>query len=260
MLDYIELGTLIAQEAGAIMRKYFRAGKVETYWKADDAPVSQADTEINSLVLERLHRELPQFSLIGEEESLPQESEYAAVFDPLDGTLGFTHGVPTFVFSLAFCHKGNPFACVVYDPVLDRMFTAEKGKGALLNGERIRVNQKGLEASTVVGMAWAKTQGDLAEVQRCLIEKSVFVLQYASSVYTGCLVASGMFAASIYPVKYPWDAASVKLLVEEAGGRATSITGKNQRYDKAVKGILAANPVIFDALLSLVKEKAIITP
>ena len=260
MSDYIELGTLVAQEAGEIMRKYFLARRVETDWKEDNTPLSNADTEINDLVLEQLHKELPHFSLLGEEGSLIKESEYAAVFDPLDGTFGFTHGVPTFVFSLAFCHKGDPFACVVYDPILDRMFTAEKGKGALLNGERIRVNQKGLEASTVVGMSWDKNQGALTEVQRRLIERSMFVLQYASSVYTGCLVASGMFAASIYPVKYPWDAASVKLLVEEAGGRVTSITGEDQRYDKTVNGVLATNGVVHDELLLLIKEKAIITP
>lgn len=251
-MNYIELGTTLAEKAGEIILQGF--GTVPTEWKDDYTPLTVVDTKVNELVLQTLSRKLPNFSLIGEEGSSEQQSEWAAVFDPIDGTTGFTHGVPTFVFALAFCKEGDPFACVVYDPVLDRMFIAEKGKGAFLNGKRIRVNQKPLGPNTTAGISWISGQTDLSAVYKHLTKQGVLMFQLLSSLYTGCLVASGSLIASIYPVKHPWDGACVKLLVEEAGGKVTSLAGESQRYDKSINGVVASNGIVHEELLHIIRR------
>lgn len=257
MSQHIELGVRIARKAGEIMREHFRKD-VHVDWKPEDhTPVTIVDTSINQLLLKEVPLVFPNYAIYSEEESLAKESKFAAVCDPLDGTWPFTHGVPTFAFSLGFTEDGNPFAGVIYDPILDRMYTAEKGKGAFVNGKRISVKEwplKNPEERLSVGISWDYGQRNLSGVCDALIAYPTSFFNLLSAVYMGMLVASGEIAGCIVPVKYPWDVAAIKILVEEAGGKVTDLFGNDQRYDRTVDGFIAAHPAFHEILVDMVRK------
>lgn len=137
--EYLEFAKKLAYEAGDIMREYFQT--TDMVWKSDNTPVTQADTEINSRVIERIAAAYPEHSVIGEEESAVREgARYTWACDPVDGTMPYSHGLPISTFSLALCEDGKPVVGVVYDPFMDRLFWASVGGGAFCNDEAIHVN------------------------------------------------------------------------------------------------------------------------
>ncbi|HEY4479725.1 MAG: hypothetical protein A3B99_05290 [Candidatus Yanofskybacteria bacterium RIFCSPHIGHO2_02_FULL_44_12b] len=257
MSQHIELGVRIARKAGEIMREHFRKD-VHIDWKSEDhTPVTVVDTSVNELLLKEIPLVLPDYAIYAEEKSLAKESRFAAVCDPLDGTFPFTHGIPTFAFSLAFTEDGDPFACIIYDPILDRMYTAEKGKGAYVNGARISVKEwplKNPEERLSVAISWDYGQRDLSQVHASLQKYPAACFNLLSAVYMGMLVASGEIGGCIVPVKYPWDCAAIKLLVEEAGGKVTDLFGSEQRYDRTVDGFVAAHPSLHQILVGMIQK------
>jgi fructose-1,6-bisphosphatase/inositol monophosphatase family enzyme len=254
MKEYIAFGTELALQAGEIMRKYF-ATSIKKEWKKDNTPVTAADIAVNKLVIESVLKEYPTHGILGEEESFMKESDYIWVCDPIDGTIPFIHGIPTFTFSLALTHSGMPVVAVVYDPLLKRMFTSEKGKGAFLNGEKINVAHIfGFDRQTV-GIEGKKIMAFNHEIFREeLLNKGVRFTILNSLTYTSVLVAMGEFIASVYAKVHPWDCAAVKLIIDEAGGKTTDIYGNEQRYDKSVKGFVASNGLVHDELIELIKR------
>src|SRR3989344_4690210 len=252
MSDHIAFGEQLARKAGSNMLTHFRIG-VETDWKdSDSTPLTLVDRQNNDLILTEVSKVFPDYSIISEEGSIMKDSEYAVIADPLDGTFGFSHGFPTFVFALAFAHRGLPFASVIFDPTLNRMFTAEHGKGAFLNGSRISVKEwplKNTKEMITVGLTWIQSQRDCGEVMKKIIAMPGLVFGIASASYSGAMVACGQLVAGIYPVKSPWDGAAVKILVEEAGGKVTDIFGEEQRGDTKNDGFIAAPPRFHDTLV-----------
>ncbi len=237
----------LAKDSGKIIRKNFSKGMVKS-WKKDDTPVTKTDIAVNKLVIKNVEKFFPGQDVLGEEEShLVNNSDYVWVCDPIDGTIPFSHGIPTCVFSLALVYKGEPIAGVIYDPFIDRMFYGEKEKGAYLNGKKIYVNKKGLANSLI---NWCSSSSWLVEkaYPRCLI------CRLDSFIYGGMLVASGELVAAFYPWKYAHDGASLKIIVEEAGGMVTDMYGKDQRYDGLIKGCLVTNKIVHKKLLKISKR------
>ena len=151
-MTYLEIAKDIALKAGGIMKQYF---SFETHkeLKQDHTPVTLADTTINSLVIQELKKHFPNHGVLGEEESnYDENNEYIWVCDPIDGTIPFSIGMPTNVFSLALTHNGEVILGVIYDPYLDRMVWAEKGKGTFCNGKQIFVSK----AENLHGMFFLK--------------------------------------------------------------------------------------------------------
>lgn len=254
----IKFGVKLARKAGENILKAFSIN-VERKWKSDQTPVTAADLRNNELALEEISREFPGITVIAEEKSLLQglDEDVVAVVDPLDGTIPFIYGIPTCVFSFSLVARGIPFVAVVYDPFLDRMFTAQRGHGTFLNDTRIYVtSQQGFE-KMIFGIGWIREQINLILLQEALIKKGSYLISLLTSIYSGALVSCGSFAASIYPVKFPWDGASVKLLVEEAGGKVTDLFGNEQRWDREIVGCLAANPWLHERLVKLINDLVI---
>lgn len=252
-MDHRTFCERVAREAGDIMRRSFLHDP-ETAWKADETPVTVADKEINRLVIEAVHETYPGHDIIGEEESsVVHRSGRVWVCDPVDGTIPFVRGIPTSVFSLALVEDGAPIAAVIYDPWCDRLCTAEKGKGTFLNGKPVRVSeQRGLDGCaigiTTFNRADYDYTGVYGELERCG-GRNAFNL--GSTAYMGMLVACGLLDAHIFPHHTVHDVAAQRLVVEEAGGRATDIRGNDQRYDGAVDGFVATNGLLHDEVLAL---------
>lgn len=255
-MKYLEFAEKLAYEAGEIMENNFRLNMHKEY-KKDGSPVTSTDLAINMLVRKRMTEVFPDVALISEEsgeDGIRKVEGIAAVVDELDGTIPFSHGIPTFVFSIAFVENGVPFACVVYDPIMKRLFSSTKGGGAFLNGNKISVRT---EDKKIMGICWSRNQTNLIRIKEKLISLGITTIELATAVYSGALVSCGEFAASIYPVKFPWDGAAIKILVEEAGGKVTDIFGKEQRYDGYINGCLATNGACHDKLVKLIRETVI---
>ena len=140
MQSYLETAADIAREAGTLLAHYFER-RVAFELKGDFDLVTEADRASEKLVVERLRSHFPSHSIMAEESGKYEgKSEYRWFVDPLDGTTNFAHGFPMFNVTLGLERAGEQVAGVVYDPVRQEMFSAERGAGAYLNGRRIRVS------------------------------------------------------------------------------------------------------------------------
>lgn len=254
-MDPKSFAVSLAKQAGIIMRKYF-SYEIKRTWKKDNTPLTMADTRINDLVVKAVKKHYPSYGIIAEESGYDRpDSEYNWVCDPVDGTIPYSHGVPTATFSLALVKNGKPILGILYDPFTTRLYVAEKGKGTTLNGKRIRVSsQKTLKHGVVCLCFWSKHTKKFINLTHKLIDNGAMTVNTVCTTYYGMLVASGELVANVFPGKLPWDSAAQKIIVEEAGGKVTSLDGGEQRYDRETKGILATNGIIHDKLLSLIKK------
>jgi len=238
----------IAKQAGQIIRQNFH-GSMKKVWKSNATPVTKTDIAINRLVIKEIKKYFSGQDVLGEEQShRKNRGKMLWVCDPVDGTIPFSHGVPTCVFSLALVNDGRPILGVIYDPFMDRLVYAEKGKGATLNGKKIRVNKQGMKRA-----AYNWESGRLMlPVQKKF--PGCFPFRFNSFIYGSMLVATGELVASLYTWKYAHDAASVKIIVEEAGGKVTDMYGREQRYDRQVKGCLVSNGLVHDGLVKVIRQ------
>jgi myo-inositol-1(or 4)-monophosphatase len=252
MKNYKNFAIELAQKAGGIMRENFSLG-MKKKWKSDGSPVTITDTIVNKLVIDSVEKTFPDHGIIGEEESNNLKgSEYVWVCDPLDGTVPFSHACPTFVFSLALVKNGVSVLGVIYDPIMSRMLFAEKDKGAFLNSERTKVSdQKILNSKSIVNYD-ADVRGD--NIRKNLLKKKCYVPNLYSAAYASLLVACGQFTAELYGRQYPWDGAATKVIVEEAGGRVTDFSGKEQKYNRDINGFIASNGLVHDELVEICKR------
>lgn len=255
LTEYLEFAKQLADSAGEIMRQYFLA--TDTEWKSDNTPLTQADTEINSMVVQRVAEAYPEHSVLGEEESANLGQQYTWVCDPIDGTIPYSHGIPVSSFSLALCDDGKPVLGVVYDPFVDRLFYAAIGQGAYCNDEAIQVNSNSFESSLIsledAASEYSVTRLD-SGLRQALYDRNTKIVTYNSTTLPTAMVASGQFTAAIFTFTKPEDGAAAKVIVEEAGGTFTSIYGEEQRYDGPVKGYVASNGKIHDELMQMIKE------
>ena len=193
-MDYKSFAFNLARKSGEIIRKNFVTG-MQKEWKADNSPVTKTDLEINQLVLDSVKKEYPDHSVIAEEGSdFSETSEYVWVCDPVDGTIPFSHGVPTCAFSLALVRNGETVLGIVYDPFMDRVFFAEKGSGAFLNDQRISVSPAKNFGQSVLGVQ----SGRFPKLEQELRKKGARPFRLYSTIYTSMLVASGEFVANIF--------------------------------------------------------------
>ena len=255
--EYLEFAKQLADSAGETMRRYFRA--TETEWKSDNTPLTQADTEINSMVVQRVGEAYPDHSVLGEEESANLGQQYTWVCDPIDGTIPYSHAIPVSCFSLALCDDGKPVLGVVYDPFCDRLYYAASGQGAHCNDEPIQVNDNGFEQA-LFNLEDVISERNIVKLQPTLRnqfnERKAKVVTYHCTTLPTTMIASGEFTGAIFNFSKPEDGAAAKVIIEEAGGKVTNMYGEEQRYDGPVNGYVASNGKIHDELMQLIKENS----
>ncbi len=255
----------LARQAGAIIKAAFRFSGVERQWKDEGTPnrtpVTAADTEVNRVVIAELRQRFPsdEVSITGEEQSDERPNPRYRIFcDPIDGTFPFAAGIPVSTFMLALVEGDTPLASVIYDPFGDQLFLAQRGQGATRNGRPLRTSTvTQLSTKTVIGSCWWNTApynvGLVNAVLPSLYDASLINL--LSIGYMGTKVASGEFIATLFPGSSAHDSAALQLLVQEAGGVVTDLFGEPLRYDRPLRGHLAAaNPSIHQTLVELVKR------
>jgi fructose-1,6-bisphosphatase/inositol monophosphatase family enzyme len=245
----------LAHSAGSIIKSSLKLGIART-WKADHTPVTVIDQQINDLVIATIHAHFPTHSILAEEGSdLTRSKEFVWVCDPLDGTFPFMHGIPVSTFTLALVQGGQPILGVICDPFTGRLFLAEKGQGATLNDRAIHASPTTTLNDASIGVIfWKGNMPIFTPLLAKLAERGGKIFDLASVAYMDALLAAGEFAAVIFPGESAHDSAAAKIIVEEAGGVFTSLTGVVDRYDQPVHGHLAAgNREIYDQISSLLR-------
>jgi myo-inositol-1(or 4)-monophosphatase len=257
--SFIPRAAEIAREAGARLREYFIAG-VETEYKGDVDLVTVADRTVEKLIKSRLGEVFPEHGIYGEEGTRERmDSEYRWYVDPLDGTTNFAHGFPQFCVSMGLEHRpksgrpgddGTLVAGVIYDPMRDELFTAERGRGAQVNGKPARVSRVAELAEALLATGFPSRKRHASPNIHFYHEftlRSHGVRRAGSAALDLAYVATGRLDAFWEFNLNPWDTAAGILLVEEAGGRVTDFAGAHFRL--ASDEILASNGLIQDELI-----------
>lgn len=251
MEEYLDFAKSLALKSGKMIKDAFDTD-YSTRMKEDKTVVTEVDEKINQFVIDEIGKAYPSHSVFGEEKSIDKSSEYAWVCDPIDGTIVFTKGIPISVFSLALVKDGKPLIGVVNDPFTDRLYYANRGGGAFLNEEKIKVSNIKLEHDATIDFSWwPEAEYDIHKVIHDLsIETEALFISIFSIVQSSCLVASGKLEAATFPGTEGKnvDIAAVKVIVEEAGGKVTDLFGEEQRYDKDIRGAIVSNGVVHDKL------------
>lgn len=248
MTTHKDFALNLAKKAGEIIKKGFDSHTKIEWKKEDDTPLTITDQTVNDFVVNEIKKEFPNYG-INIEEGGDKESnnEYVWTCDPIDGTMPFSHGYPTFLFSLALVKDGQPVLGVFYDAILDRMVFAEKGKGATCNGREIRVSDaKEISHHTILD------SNGFPALSLLVKNKSGWTASLYSCQYGSMLVALGHFVGEVYLHHKALEGAPAKIIVEEAGGKVTDLKGNEQRYDKNINGFVASNGLIHDELIELV--------
>jgi len=250
----LQVAQTIARQAGAIMIEHFD-GNQQTEHKKDGSPVTIADKKINTMVINELQKSFPADRIIGEEESTAGYGPGRKWFcDPIDGTIAYTWGVPTSMFSLGLVKDGQPQMGVVYDPYLDRLYRAEKGSGSYCNDQPIHVSDLPLDGGVVAITSNVKRISNGLEYVRSLTDSPAHLATFSGAIYKAVLVAKGRFVGYIEHGVNAHDMAAVHVIVEEAGGKITDTLGNQLDYAAPFKGSVVSNGVVHDQLVAIAKE------
>jgi myo-inositol-1(or 4)-monophosphatase len=263
-LVWVPKAAEIAREAGAKLREFFAQG-VETEYKGDVDLVTVADRTVEKLIRERLGQTFPEHGIYGEEGTRDRlEGEFRWYVDPLDGTTNFAHGFPQFCVSMGLEQRpvgsaedgdGTLVAAVIYDPMRDELYTAERGQGARLNGRVMTVSRVPELAEALLSTGFPSRKRHASPNVHFYQEftlRSHGVRRAGSAALDLAYVASGRLEAFWEFNLNPWDTAAGILLVEEAGGRVTDFAGNPFKLDS--REVLASNGLIQGELVELFKE------
>ena len=247
-----------ALKAGRSLKRDF--GEVERLQVSVKGPgnfVSAADHRAEEILRQELEKARPGYGFVGEEGGRREGSDKTNtwIVDPLDGTTNFLHGIPQFCISIGLQRDDAIVAGVIYNPVLDELFTAERGKGAVLNDRRLRVAARTRLADAVVGCGLPhRGRGDLELFRRevgAVQAKVAGLRRFGAAALDLAWIAAGRFDVYWERNLSPWDLAAGLLLVREAGGFATDLDGGDSVLAKGE--VVAGNAALHGDLLKLLQ-------
>jgi myo-inositol-1(or 4)-monophosphatase len=247
-----------ARKAARALKRDF--GEVENLQVSLKGPanfVSAADRRAEETLYAELSKARPGYGFLGEEGGQREGSDktHTWIVDPLDGTTNFLHGIPQFAISIALQRDDTIVAGVVYNPITDEMFTAERGKGAFLNDRRLRVAARKRLVDSVIACGLPHHgRGDLALGLRelgAVQDKVAGLRRFGAAALDLAFVAAGRLDGYWERNLSPWDMAAGLLLVREAGGFVTDIDGGDAMFTK--RNIVAGNDAVHRELQSILK-------
>jgi myo-inositol-1(or 4)-monophosphatase len=244
-----------ARVAGRLLAERF-GRKIEISNKSEIDLVTESDLASERLIIDRIKTHYPRHSILAEESGITEardddaQSDWRWIIDPLDGTTNYAHGYPCFCVSIGLAHKGKLELGVVYDPIRDEMFAAERGQGASLNGRRIRVSPTmNLSAALLcTGFPYdVRQRNEFARHFASFIMHAQGVRRDGAAALDLAYVAAGRFDGFWEEGLKPWDVAAGALIVAEAGGRITHYDGS--AFDIYTAPILASNGLIHEQMM-----------
>lgn len=250
-MQMMQTAIFAAKAAGNFSKNYFQKTQ-QLFYKEQEEVFTQTDVQTEALIKDVIRKEFPKHNILGEETGLTKESksDYTWIIDPIDGSENFTRGIYLYGISIALAIKNEVKIATVFNPLTNELFSAEKGKGAFLNGKPISVSQRSeLSKAVIYGTELYKSK----EYLKPLFDKVKNLRITSSSAYETCLVACGRIEGFVKVTTHPWGFAAANLIVEEAGGQVTNFDGST--WDTRSNKILSSNKVLHQELLDLINQK-----
>jgi myo-inositol-1(or 4)-monophosphatase len=253
----LELAIRAAREAGALLQEFTQRG-FDVAHKGRINLVTEADLASEKHIIELIRQHYPTHQIVAEESwdnRHASQDNYAWIIDPLDGTTNFSHGFPCYAVSIGIEHKGQSVAGVIYDPTRDELFAAERGAGATLNGERIRVSEVATleKALLVTGFPYdvRERMDEYIPAWVEFLKQAQAVRRLGAAAIDMAYVANGRMDGFWEHGLNAWDTAAGWVIIEEAGGRITQLDGTP--FDNFKPSMLCTNALIHDDMLAVLK-------
>lgn len=256
----------LARQAGEILRSGYEArpgmtNHLEVDYKGTIDLVTDIDYQSEKYLIENIKQRFPDHRIVSEESGVNQGGDCCIWYiDPIDGTVNFAHGIPFFSISIAYADQGKMALGVVFDPMRDECFSAEKGRGAWLNGKPIRPSAaRELDHSLLVtGFAYdirTNPNTNLDHYARFAL-RSLGVRRLGSAALDLCYVAAGRFDGYWELRLNTWDIAAGGLIAQEAGAVVTDLYGNPdylQSREATQSSVLAATPAVYPQMLAILR-------
>ena len=250
----LDLAIRAAREAGRVlMERFGRPHEISVKGLRDI--YTEADLAAETVAIRTIRQGCPKAVFVSEESNIAHghsEDEPTWYIDPLDGTTNFARGLPPFSVSVAMARAGQVQCGTVYDPLLDQLFTAERGRGAFLNDRRLQVSARSALIDGLILLDWPRHQpwrDASARFLARLVPQVGTVRSRGSAALAFCNVAAGWAEAYFQFTLSPWDVAAGLVIVEEAGGKITGLRGQPSSLGQ--QDWLATNGLVHEAILGL---------
>jgi myo-inositol-1(or 4)-monophosphatase len=257
MQEFINAALTAAHKAGELLRaNWMQAKRIETKSDLTDL-VTNVDKEADAMITDFLRSTFPDHGIVSEESPAVQgKGSYCWYIDPIDGTANFAHTYPHFSVSIALAQGASMIVGVVYDPLRDETFCAQRGKGATLNGTPIHVSSApSLDRSLMLtGFPYDRRQRSdfYLRFYRAFMLRAQGVRRSGCASLDLCYVAAGRADGFWEWRLYPWDTAAGALIVEEAGGKMSDFSGS--AFDLFGEQTLASNGLVHQEAVTILQE------
>lgn len=256
--EFLVTGIRCALQAGEILRRGFGTTHQVTSKPGKQNYVTELDKASEECIMANILHQHPTHSFLAEESGSTKRGKGDIIWliDPLDGTVNFVRNIPVFTVSIAAAVGKETVCAVIYQPMVNELFFAEKGKGAFLNGVKLQVkNTSSLDqALLATGFPYNVDENPLSCIDKVskILHKGIPIRRLGSAALDMAYVAAGRFDAFWEVSLHPWDYAAGKLIIEEAGGKVTEWNGSP--YDLfSAKPILASNGALHKQMIEALK-------
>ncbi|MDR0618165.1 MAG: inositol monophosphatase [Endomicrobium sp.] len=255
--SFTNIALAAAHKGAEVLLKHYN-GKLNVEYKGEIDPVTQADKGSQTAIIKVIKDVFPEHGILAEEDGINEvDRDYCWIIDPLDGTVNFLHGLPVFAVSIGLKYKNEIITGIIYSPIINEVFIAEKGKGAWLNGKKIRVSsiKDNIRALGVTGFPYSikENNNKILKNFESIIVKVQGVRRLGSAALDLAYVACGRFEFFLEQGLKAWDIAAGLLLVKEAGGIVSDYSRNRDCLFKST--MLASNSLkIHKEILEIVND------
>jgi myo-inositol-1(or 4)-monophosphatase len=251
----LEVAAEAARQAGVTLKSHFRE-KTQVKYKGRANIVTDIDLRSEEILKSFLLAEYPEHSILSEEsQAITGNSSYKWILDPLDGTNNYSFGIPFFSIVIALTDGEDVLLGIVYDPLRDEMFSAQRHKGATLNNSPIHVTRKKTVRESLIGLdlGYVDEKGQKSLEFITSLWPEMYAYRIMGSAALGMAYAAcGRLDLYFHLLIYPWELACGQLLVTEAGGVATDLEGKPLKVGQS--SVIASNKAVHADFLRILKE------
>ncbi len=254
---YLQTAITAAKKSAPIFKKYFGCPKTVSIKHNDPHDlVTEVDRQIETQIRKFIQQKFPTHKIIGEEFGAPEllKNDLVWIIDPIDGTTNYIQGLAFSCISIGLWDKHGPLVGVVYNPITNELYTAQRGKGALLNGRRLKVSEVKQFKMAYGGFGWGRDITIAKKSFPLVISSTNKIRTLGSSTLELCLIARGVYDFLIQKRINVWDFGAAVLILTEAGGTATDSQGKPITITS--NSIIGSNKNIHGQIIQTIKKLA----